>query len=199
MIGWTHCQVNWWIWVNIHIEHSWWNRKKALPTHLPHLLDGHLFCYDHWAVILSNLYLTTNTSEDDHCLFLFNVPSNCDNLPNSFLLITGWVSRDVLLLKRKHRSLVLAEYILTQYPTCVVGVLSGMLSFNLRRTRWLCFHLSWFVCPCVCLSICLLATLRENVITDFHEITGLVGLGTRNNLEYFQDAPFNPLNTANLF
>ena len=65
--------------------------------------------------------------------------------------------------------------------------------------RRLCFRLCWFVCLCVCLSICLLATLRENAITHFHEISGLVGLCTRNNLDYFQDPPFNPLNTATLF
>ena len=85
---WSHC--------NVHIEHSWWNRKKKLSTHLPHLLDRHLFCYYRWADILANLWLTTNTSEDDHWFVLVNVPSNCDNLPNSFILITVWVSRDVL-------------------------------------------------------------------------------------------------------
>ena len=51
------------------------------------------------------------------------------------------------------------------------------LSVSLRLPRALCNARRLFVCPSVCLSVCLLATLRKNHRTDVHEnFTTDVGL-----------------------
>ena len=55
----------------------------------------------------------------------------------------------------------------------------------------------------VCVSVCLLATLRENgwlcIYIYIYIYSEYVGLCARNNLEHFQDVPCNPLNTGKFF
>ena len=63
----------------------------------------------------------------------------------------------------------------------------------------LCFHccpLPGFDCLSVRLSVCLLATLRKNGWTNFHEIFRVGGTTYKEQLGTFQDIPFNPLNTG---
>ena len=60
--------------------------------------------------------------------------------------------------------------------------------------RRLCFH----PCRLVCMSVCLLATLRKTQERIFMKFSGYVAHKTRNSLEYF-GVTFEPLDTGSFF
>ena len=56
-----------------------------------------------------------------------------------------------------------------------------------------------FLFPCFQGNPCLLATLRENDWTEFHDISAKFGYDTGNNLEHFRDVLINPLLPGPIF
>ena len=59
--------------------------------------------------------------------------------------------------------------------------------------RRLCFHRCPLLCLFVCVSVCLLATLRKNSGTDFHEICRVGGTWYKEQLGTFSRCSMQPL------